>query len=316
MFITKWVDYTNKFGIGYVLTDGTVGVMFNDNSGIVCEGLPSAAGSTTSTGAAGEAWYLTQGYASHTHRRTTPGGTPPGGLEAVYKKYTTHMPTLLRERSAVSGSSATRYAGRLKLPADFEIARMGGGLVVNKVGMWRRFGAFMRDNLEGGEEFVFTPHSGGAGFGETREIVFVTNYARMRDGAVFRFSNGAVQLVSVDHTKIVLEQGAGVVRFLGRKGKIWVLGTEEVRQVVAASSSSIAEGGGQLRREEVRELREEGLEGRLAFLRGFLRGWWREGKVPGVRRRVGQGGGVREEGERAAKEEVVVLGEVEPGADG
>ncbi|RPB27101.1 Pkinase-domain-containing protein, partial [Terfezia boudieri ATCC MYA-4762] len=270
VFITKWVDYTNKFGIGYVLTDGTVGVMFNDNSGIVCEGLPSAAGSTTSTGAAGEA----------------------------------------------CGSSATRYAGRLKLPADFEIARMGGGLVVNKVGMWRRFGAFMRDNLEGGEEFVFTPHSGGAGFGETREIVFVTNYARMRDGAVFRFSNGAVQLVSVDHTKIVLEQGAGVVRFLGRKGKIWVLGTEEVRQVVAASSSSIAEGGGQLRREEVRELREEGLEGRLAFLRGFLRGWWREGKVPGVRRRVGQGGGVREEGERAAKEEVVVLGEVEPGADG
>ncbi|KAF8424512.1 kinase-like domain-containing protein [Tirmania nivea] len=286
VFITKWVDYTNKFGIGYVLTDGTVGVMFNDNSGIVCDGGAGA----------GETWYLTQGRAAHAARRTTPGGAPPGGVETVYRKYTTHMPTLLRERSAM--------------------ARMGGGLVVNKVGMWRRFGAFMRDNLEGGEDYVFAParSGGGAGFGAGREMVFVTNYARMKDGAVFRFSSGGVQMVSVDHTKIVLEQG-GVVRFLGRKGRLWVLGGEEVRQVVAASSSSAATtpAGGQLRREEVRELREEGLEGRLAFLRGFLRGWWREGRVPGVRRRVGQGGGVREEGERSAREEVVVLGEVDPG---
>ncbi|GIQ92319.1 hypothetical protein KIPB_016014, partial [Kipferlia bialata] len=28
----SWVDYTNKYGFGYQLSDGTIGVVFNDNS--------------------------------------------------------------------------------------------------------------------------------------------------------------------------------------------------------------------------------------------------------------------------------------------
>lgn len=33
--IHKWVDYTNKYGLGYKLSDGTTGVYFNDSSSIV-----------------------------------------------------------------------------------------------------------------------------------------------------------------------------------------------------------------------------------------------------------------------------------------
>jgi cell cycle serine/threonine-protein kinase CDC5/MSD2 len=31
VFIVSWVDYCNKYGMGYALTDGSVGVHFNDS---------------------------------------------------------------------------------------------------------------------------------------------------------------------------------------------------------------------------------------------------------------------------------------------
>ncbi|XP_070562674.1 serine/threonine-protein kinase PLK1-like isoform X2 [Ptychodera flava] len=34
LWVTKWVDYSNKYGFGYQLSDRSVGVMFNDNSRI------------------------------------------------------------------------------------------------------------------------------------------------------------------------------------------------------------------------------------------------------------------------------------------
>ncbi|KAG5457240.1 MAG: hypothetical protein BJ554DRAFT_2798 [Olpidium bornovanus] len=35
IFISKWIDYSNKYGLGYQLTDGSVGVYFNDSTSIV-----------------------------------------------------------------------------------------------------------------------------------------------------------------------------------------------------------------------------------------------------------------------------------------
>jgi hypothetical protein len=34
VFVVKWVDYTNKFGLGYILSDGSVGCLFQKNSGL------------------------------------------------------------------------------------------------------------------------------------------------------------------------------------------------------------------------------------------------------------------------------------------
>jgi hypothetical protein len=31
-WISKWVDYSDKYGLGYQLCDGSVGVLFNDSS--------------------------------------------------------------------------------------------------------------------------------------------------------------------------------------------------------------------------------------------------------------------------------------------
>ncbi|PWS21284.1 hypothetical protein DKP78_24395, partial [Enterococcus faecium] len=31
-WVTKWVDYSNKYGFGYQLSDNTVGVLFNNGT--------------------------------------------------------------------------------------------------------------------------------------------------------------------------------------------------------------------------------------------------------------------------------------------
>lgn len=37
VWVTKWVDYSNKYGLGYQLSNGSVGVLFNDNTRIIAD---------------------------------------------------------------------------------------------------------------------------------------------------------------------------------------------------------------------------------------------------------------------------------------
>ena len=34
-YIKKWIDYSNKYGVGYILTSDACGAYFNDNSKLV-----------------------------------------------------------------------------------------------------------------------------------------------------------------------------------------------------------------------------------------------------------------------------------------
>ncbi len=35
VFVSKWIDYSHKYGLGYLLTNGCVGVSFNDSTSII-----------------------------------------------------------------------------------------------------------------------------------------------------------------------------------------------------------------------------------------------------------------------------------------
>lgn len=35
VWVTTWVDYTSKYGLGYMLSNGSVGVYFNDSTKII-----------------------------------------------------------------------------------------------------------------------------------------------------------------------------------------------------------------------------------------------------------------------------------------
>ena len=42
LWVTRWVDYTSKYGLGYVLSDGTFGVVFNDATKMTQSALDDA----------------------------------------------------------------------------------------------------------------------------------------------------------------------------------------------------------------------------------------------------------------------------------
>ena len=299
VFITKWVDYTNKYGIGYSMTDGSIGVMFNDNTGIICADGLNQPSTSAEMEKEGETWYISQGYAptssasAATTRKTSSGAVGP--LETIYRKHITRMSILLKERSTASNNR--RYG--LPLPPDSNLTRMGGRLAEAKVAMWRRFGMYMRDSLRGGQEHDFLrteedlhpvglgPRSAG------RELIFISTYARLKQGAFFRFSNGEIQFNFCDHSKLVLSDKGQTIRFLTKARNLIIMGADEVRAAVAVCGAgggggvAGSAGAGELRKEEVDELVREDLKSKIAFLRGFLRAWWREGRIPGVRRTVG-----------------------------
>jgi polo-like kinase 1 len=35
--VKKWVDYSSKYGLGYILSNGATGVFFNDSSKIILD---------------------------------------------------------------------------------------------------------------------------------------------------------------------------------------------------------------------------------------------------------------------------------------
>ena len=35
VYVKRWVDYTSKYGLGYLLSNGSTGIFFNDSSKIV-----------------------------------------------------------------------------------------------------------------------------------------------------------------------------------------------------------------------------------------------------------------------------------------
>jgi len=41
IYIKKWVDYSSKYGLGYLLSDLSAGVFFNDSTKIVAESTGS-----------------------------------------------------------------------------------------------------------------------------------------------------------------------------------------------------------------------------------------------------------------------------------
>ena len=37
VYVKKWVDYSSKYGLGYLLSNGSTGVFFNDNTKIISD---------------------------------------------------------------------------------------------------------------------------------------------------------------------------------------------------------------------------------------------------------------------------------------
>lgn len=202
VWVTRYVDYSSKYGLGFLLSDGSAGVYFNDATKIVLE--PAG---------------LAFDYVERA-RRSSPavevegerqGGGARAGAAASEKppprvRHTLEdFPPELQKKVTL----LNHFRGYLH-----ELVKKdeGAGGVLSTAG--RRGGTG-----DGGRDEA-TPARGGGGQGAGGEpLTFLKKWLRTRNAILFRLSNRTVQVVFSDHTEILLSKDARVITFVDKNGK-------------------------------------------------------------------------------------------------
>lgn len=155
IFITKWVDYTNKYGVAYILTDGTCVAMFNDNTSLVVD---SVGGQRVE--------FITQSMVDY------PSGRRSQKQEVTYRRLSTTMAVMNQKKKTSKG-----------LSSKVTMWKRFGNYMKTNLGTEAEW-SFNREE-EHSEQTDQNPEGG---------MVFVTHYARLRRCAMFRFSDGGFQV--------------------------------------------------------------------------------------------------------------------------
>ena len=235
----KWVDYTSKYGLGYRLSDGTFGVVFNDatkmSQGEKCETNGSGSGSPSRRRAprekkeddAGDRLEYRErarrGSGSNPERENGGDGTaacvsfsasapPPAGLEKKTK--------LMRH-----------FRGYLARDGRSAVEKTAGGLFDS---FPDGDGSLPGSSLRGDEENV-TPEVLPRAVAETRAaaarsssnpstssspyLPHVKNWLRTKHAILFRLSNRTIQVNFTDGSEILLSSEAQACVFVNPKTK-------------------------------------------------------------------------------------------------
>lgn len=155
IFITKWVDYTNKYGVAYILTDGTCVAMYNDNTSLVVD---SVGGQRVE--------FITQSTVDQI------AGQRSQKHEVTYRRLSTTMAVMNQKKKTSKG-----------LSSKVTMWKRFGNYMKTNLGTEAEW-SFNRE--EGHSEQTEQDPEGG--------MVFVTHYARLRRCAMFRFSDGSFQV--------------------------------------------------------------------------------------------------------------------------
>jgi len=157
VFIKKWVDYTNKYGMAYMLSDGTCATLYNDNTSLIVDSI----------GGERVEWI--------THSLAEPvQAAPGGGRETVFRRLLTEM-AVIKQRS---GSSKG-------LKAKLMIWRKTSNYMNNCLGITEHWGCDRKESVrEPSVEHL------------SNVMLWVTHYARLRRCVVFRLIDGTVQVSS------------------------------------------------------------------------------------------------------------------------
>ncbi len=226
--VVKWVDYTNKFGLGYILNDGSIGCILRSipvesSSGYSCE-LPPAC-------------LLIHDAERHIQRREDPSyadryqivpmrasaGASAASDEGIYFYENNGEHGIQRvcvdpSRFRVAVDLRTGAAGKLSAGKDVYDHRKRERIV-----LWKKFANYMLaygrelDDGAAGDKAAQDRHSArrqqASAAGSDRDPAapsdVVTFYQRFGDVGCWVFCDGHLQFNFPDHTKIVLD-AAGV----------------------------------------------------------------------------------------------------------
>ncbi|ERT02201.1 PLK protein kinase [Sporothrix schenckii ATCC 58251] len=220
--VVKWVDYTNKFGLGYILNDGSIGCILRS---IPVESSNTAIEGNKDSGNLPPACLLIHGAERHILRREDPSYADryqivpmaSSGNEGIYFYENNGEQGLERvrvdpQRFRVAVNPHTGVAGKLSAGKDVYDHRKRECIV-----LWKKFANYMLAygrELDGGIDERANDHARktAATAAVDNSIVpsdVVTFYQRFGDVGCWVFCDGHLQFNFPDHTKVVLD-AAGV----------------------------------------------------------------------------------------------------------
>ncbi|KAL4902668.1 hypothetical protein BDW74DRAFT_186849 [Aspergillus multicolor] len=297
-YVIKWVDYTNRYGIGYVLDDGSVGCVFKAENGQPATGVVLRDGEKHIRRKARSQ------EKSDTHSRPYSEAdqlVPRYGKPVEF--YENCSEDLLECRGGIRKALISPSMFEVKDSTGGVKVRMDSGLSraradaekIKRVKLVDQFGKYMIGSLgrHGDEGLLDDSVAGAPG-------QFVKFYQRLGNVGVWGFGDGAFQFNFPDHTKLVLAPGRtrssspwmdfyhlspSAARYLAAKGKMHPSGFD-TRAVVSdeiATFLSIADGAGSSPLDEkIRDVLEANsfLE-KIAFVKNVLKSWIRQGRLGG-----------------------------------
>lgn len=220
--VVKWVDYTNKFGLGYILNDGSIGCILRS---IQVESSSSAGDADKESSHLPPACLLIHGAERHILRREDPSYVDrhqivpmsSSGNEGIYFYENNGELGLERvrvdpNRFRVAVDPRTGAAGKLSAGKDVYDHRKRERIV-----LWKKFANYMLAygrELDGGMDERAHEHARkpAAVTPVDHSVIpsdVVTFYQRFGDVGCWVFCDGHLQFNFPDHTKIVLD-AAGV----------------------------------------------------------------------------------------------------------
>lgn len=196
--VVKWVDYTNKFGLGYILNDGSVGCILRD--------IPTTEGSKTAL--LPSAGVFIRGAERHILRRqdeTYVDRNQPVPMTQSIKFFENNG------ESGLTEATLSPEQFRVSVNEDGTAGKMNPGKDIyqhrkrERIILWKKFANYMiaygRDEAIAAEEV----DDGSTAAQKAPSSELVTFYQRFGDVGCWVFCDGHLQFNFPDHTKIVLD---------------------------------------------------------------------------------------------------------------
>ncbi len=200
--VVKWVDYTNKFGIGYILQNGTVGCVFKGDE----TSFPTCV--------------VVADTESHLNKRKNP-------------TYNDRHQMVLRQGSPIEFIENCDADGLKRVfvsPSRYQVSvsaagipsRLGPGYDIHdfekrkKLSLWDKFGRYMTQNLGKSDEADPQSLEQPLPSRSRRNNVagpFLKFYQRLGNVGIWGFGDGSFQINFPDHTKIVISNDGAWLDF-------------------------------------------------------------------------------------------------------
>ncbi|RAL07272.1 CDC5/polo family serine/threonine-protein kinase [Aspergillus homomorphus CBS 101889] len=300
-YVIKWVDYTNRYGIGYVLDDGSVGCLFKAEhsqqaSGVVVRDGERHIRRKAHSQEGGSYVYPEADQLVPRHGKSvefyencdTSFTECRGGIRKALIP-----PSLFEVKSSSSGSSGSGI--KVRTNSGIDCARADAEKI-KRVKLVDQFGKYMIGSLgrHGDETLVEDELVSGS------PDQFIKFYQRLGNVGVWGFGDGAFQFNFPDHTKLVISPGRtrssspwvdfyhlspSAARYLSAKGRMHPSGfdtravaSDEVSTFLGLAYGHVASTVD----ERIRDVLDaNSFLQKIIFIKDVMKGWIKQGRLGG-----------------------------------